>query len=457
MNSDEIEIKHYTDEIQTLFLQFLISDKDLFVRCLSIINPDDWNPGLRDTVKFMLEHTREHNVPPSLEQIRAVTNFTAKPLTNINKEHQDWFMRHFDDFCRHSALEDAVLQGVDFLKEKNYGAMEAAVKKASEVGLVTDLGTNYLADPQTRLQTMLERKPSISTGWKDIDYKLYGGLNRGEITIFCGGAGAGKSMFLQNLALNWLHADLNVAYISLELSEDSVSLRLDAMNTGMGTQDVTRDVAAASNIIKNTKTNGSLQIKQLPNNVTVNEIKSFLREYEIQNELKVDAVLVDYLDLLTPISKRISGDNLFIKDKYITEELRNLAVEKHILCVTASQLNRTSVEADALDHSHIAGGISKIQTADNVLGIYSTPQLRNAGKYQIQFLKTRSSSGVGSNVDLAFAPDTLRIVDWYDGQSVSGGGHSTPLLDKVIRKGMQPSHDGFNERTQKVRDFLNNR
>ena len=37
--------------------------------------------------------------------------------------------------------------------------------------------------------------------------------------------------------------------------------------------------------------------------------------------------------------------------------------------------------------------------------------MRERGRYQLQFLKTRSSSGVGSKVDLEFNPDTLRITD----------------------------------------------
>ena len=59
----------------------------------------------------------------------------------------------------------------------------------------------------------------------------------------------------------------------------------------------------------------------------------------------------------------------------------------------------------------IAGGISKIQTADNVVGIFTSNAMRERGRYQIQFMKTRSSSGVGSKVDLKFNPETLRIED----------------------------------------------
>ena len=44
------------------------------------------------------------------------------------------------------------------------------------------------------------------------DQKLYGGLNRGEITIFAGGSGAGKSLFLQNLGVNWSLAGLKSSY-----------------------------------------------------------------------------------------------------------------------------------------------------------------------------------------------------------------------------------------------------
>ena len=105
---------------------------------------------------------------------------------------------------------------------------------------------------------------------------------------------------------------------------------------------------------------------------------------------------------------------MFIKDKYVSEELRNLAVERDLLFVTASQLNRGAVEEIEFDHSHIAGGLSKIQTADNVFGIFTSRAMRERGRYQIQLMKTRSSSGVGMKIDLEFDVDSLRIRDLGD-------------------------------------------
>jgi hypothetical protein len=86
-------------------------------------------------------------------------------------------------------------------------------------------------------------------------------------------------------------------------------------------------------------------------------------------------------------------------------------MELNCIFVTASQLNRSSVEEIEFDHSHISGGISKINTADNLIGIFTSRAMRERGRYQIQLMKTRSSSGVGMKVDLEFDLDSLRIRD----------------------------------------------
>jgi hypothetical protein len=112
-----------------------------------------------------------------------------------------------------------------------------------------------------------------------------------------------------------------------------------------------------------------------------------------------------------PVTAKVSPSDLFVKDKYVSEELRNLAKELNVIFVTASQLNRSAVDEIEFDHSHIAGGISKINTADNVFGIFTSRSIRESGRYQIQLMKTRSSSGVGQKIELKYNGDTLRITD----------------------------------------------
>ena len=427
-------IQEYTEEIQELFLNFLVTDPELFVRVNNIIEPFMFNKRFQNTVTFLKQHASEYSSIPTIDQISATTNVDLQRIDGITDNHVEWFLDSFERFCRHKALEKAILDSTDLLEKQDYGAVENKIKEASQVGLVKDLGLEYFENPKERLQHIKSQAGAISTGWKHIDQKLYGGLNKGEITIFAGGSGAGKSLFLQNLGVNWSLAGLNVVYISLELSEQLISMRLDAMVSGFSTKEIMRNMDDVDLKVRmKGKGAGKFRVKQMTNGVNANDIRAFVREYEINSDIKVDAILVDYLDLMMPISARVSPGDLFIKDKYVSEELRNLAVETGTLLVTASQLNRGAVEEIEFDHHHIAGGISKIQTADNVIGIFTSNAMRERGRYQIQFMKTRSSSGVGSKVDLKFDPDTLRVEDLNDDEEGAVSVASSGLLEQLSR------------------------
>jgi hypothetical protein len=134
-----------------------------------------------------------------------------------------------------------------------------------------------------------------------------------------------------------------------------------------------------------------------------------------------------------PVSAKVSPNDLFVKDKYVSEELRNLAKELNVLFVTASQLNRSAVEEIEFDHSHISGGLSKIQTADNVIGIFNSITMRERGRVQLQFMKTRSSSAVGSKIELEFNTTSLRITD-LDEDSPEAPTTADVLHDKLRRQ-----------------------
>ena len=430
------EIKEYTDHVQELFIKFLISDADLFARCQNIIKPEFFNRKFKVTVELLKNHSEKYNSIPTLEQINAIGGLDIEIIHNVTPDHQNWFMDEFETFCRHKALEKAIIESTDLLEKQNYGEVENKIKAAVQTGLVKDLGLDYFENPKERLEWIKKQAGAISTGWKGIDQKLYGGLNRGEITVFAGGSGAGKSLFLQNFGVNWSLAGLNGVYISLELSEQLISMRLDSMVSGHATREIMRNIEDVDLKVRmKGKGAGKFRVKQMPSGINANDIRAFLREYEIQSGVKVDALLVDYLDLMMPVAAKISAENLFVKDKYVSEELRNLAVERKLLLVTASQLNRAAVEEIEFDHSHIAGGISKINTSDNVIGIFTSNAMRERGRYQIQFMKTRSSSGVGSKVDLKFNPDTLRIEDLEEGEEDASTVTTKGLVEQLKRSG----------------------
>ena len=453
------QIQDYNEEIQQLFLNFLVTDPELFVRVNGIIEPYMFNKKFQATVKFLKDHATDYSSIPTIDQISATTNVDLERIDGVNDNHVDWFLDSFERFCRHKALEKAILESTDLLETADYGAVENLIKEASQVGLVKDLGLEYFDNPKERLQYIKSQAGATSTGWRDVDRKLYGGLNKGEITIFGGGSGAGKSLFLQNLGVNWSLAGLNVVYISLELSEQLISMRLDAMVSGYSTKDVMKNMDDVDLKVRmKGKGAGKFRVKQMSSGVTTNDVRAFIREYEINSDLKVDVVLVDYLDLMMPINSKISANDQFIKDKFVSEELRNLAMETGVILVTASQLNRGAVEEIEFDHHHIAGGISKIQTADNVIGIFTSNAMRERGRYQIQFMKTRSSSGVGSKVDLKFCPDTLRVEDLEEGDEGAVSVASSGLLEQLSRnksiKADEPEQQDTVNQALNMREFM---
>ena len=194
------------------------------------------------------------------------------------------------------------------------------------------------------------------------------GLNRKEMTVFSANSGVGKSVTMSNLAANFLHQGLNVAYISLELSEDVVAKRFDSIMTGVGQSDIFSNITKIAVLVQELSTKmGRLTITRMPESTTnANHIRAYLKEYERMYGHVPDVLCVDYMDIMTSNNK-ISAENLFVKDKYIAEELRSIANDFDLVLITASQQNRSGMQVknDELSQASVAGGISKVNTADN--------------------------------------------------------------------------------------------
>ena len=405
-------IKEYNFDVQTLFLRMMVTNAELYTRVINIMNAKNFERTLRPVAEFIVEHTEKYSIMPDPTQIKATTGVNIEPIPELNEGHYDWFLEEFEQFTKRQELERAILKAADLLEQGDFDPVEKLIKDAVQISLQRDMGTDYFADPKDRLNRYFNQGGQVSTGWPQLDRVMYGGMSRKELNIFAGGSGSGKSLIMMNLALNWLQQGLSGVYITLELSEELTSLRTDAMLTNMSTKEIRKSIDDTELRVKMAgKRFGQYRVKSLPAQANVNDIRAFIKEVQIQTAIKVDFVMIDYLDLIMPVSVKVNPTDQFIKDKYVSEELRNLAKELGVLMVTASQLNRSAVEEIEFDHSHIAGGISKINTADFVFGIFTSRSMRERGKYQIQCMKSRSSTGVGMKIDLEYNIETMRITD----------------------------------------------
>jgi len=107
--------------------------------------------------------------------------------------------------------------------------------------------------------------------------------------------------------------------------------------------------------------------------------------------LEDEIVSIEVLGYEETIDIETDGNHLFYADDILT--------------------HNSAVGSDDLDHSHISGGISKINTADLVIGIVVTDAMREKGVYELQILKTRNSSGTGRRVRLKFLTECMRMKD----------------------------------------------
>jgi KaiC/GvpD/RAD55 family RecA-like ATPase len=423
----------YTRDVQELFLRMMLTDAQLYTRVSNIMNSENFDKSLRGAATFIVEFSEKYNSIPDAGQIQATTGIQLDLIPSLRSSDSEWFLDEFEKFTRRQELERAIVKSYDLLEKGNFDPVEKLIKDAVQISLTKNMGTDYFADPRARLLSIKNNNGQISTGWPSLDSKLYGGFNRGELQIFAGGSGSGKSLFMQNLAANWIQQGLNGVYVTLELSEELTAWRIDSMITDVATRDVFKNIDDVELKVRmSAKKSGKFFIKYLPAQSTVNDIRAYIKTLQMEKDITIDFLCVDYLDLLMPVSTKVSPSDLFIKDKYVSEELRNLAKELNVLFTTASQLNRSAVEEIEFDHSMISGGISKINTADNVFGIFTSRSMRERGQYQIQLMKTRSSSGVGQKVDLSFNVDTLRIFD--DGEStgyVSNSQSASTILSKI--------------------------
>ena len=433
--------KDYSEDLQRLFLEMMIDHPESYIRVQNIFNKENFSRSLQPAAEFIKEHSDKHKTLPTVAQVNAVSGTLLKATTGLNEAHYNWFLEEFEGFSRTKSIERAILKAADMIEKGEKDQIEKLIVDAVRISLVKDIGTDYFADPRARLMAIKAGNGQVSTGWPALDKALFGGMNRGELNIFAGGSGSGKSLFMQNISVNWFTQGLNGIYISLELSEGLCSMRIDSMVANCSSKEVFKNLDDVELKVKMVgKKAGAFQVKYMPAQSNVNDVRAYIREFQIQTGVKPDFLMIDYLDLLMPVSAKVSPNDLFVKDKYVSEELRNLAKDLNILFITASQLNRGAVDEVEFDHSHISGGISKINTADNVFGIFTSRAMRERGKYQLQLLKTRSSSGVGMKVDLDFNVESLRITDSGE-ETPTAGPSANNILNSIKNKSIVKSAD----------------
>jgi replicative DNA helicase len=193
----------------------------------------------------------------------------------------------------------------------------------------------------------------LSSGLKDLDRKL-GGLHRSDLVILAGRPSMGKTALATNIAFNIARAYRRgqkpdgsegaveggvVGFFSLEMSAEQLAARILSEASGIPSEQIRRGdlteeefrrfVAAARDL-----ESCPLYIDDTPA-IPISQLAARARRLKRTHGL--DAVFVDYLQLVRPATARDSRVN---EVSEITQALKALAKELDVPVVALSQLSR---------------------------------------------------------------------------------------------------------------------
>lgn len=424
---------------QKLLLEYLVSSPDTFALCKAITKPEYFDPEFRKSVEFIHEYYDKYHTTPDPAQISAETGFDLTKQV-ITRDKIKFCSDEIETFCKRKAMQQAVFKAPALIAEEKYSEVEKLIRDAVTMSLNRDLGVSYFEGRRERLEQRAKEPDRTSTGWPQMDALLAGGLARTEMILFSANSGGGKSITLANLGVNFLAQKLNVLYISLELSEALIEQRFDTMYTGVSSVVWRSKVDEIATTIEDLGPHmGKLTIKHMASGTTSNQIRAYLKEFELKYGYIPDLLILDYLDIMGSNDRVL--DNVSEADKQKAEQLREIGFDYNMYIATASQQNRSAVEAQELNHSHIAGGLTKINTVDWYLSIIMNAAMKVAGEIGFAMLKSRSSDGVGKSIYLKWDNNSLRVKnpgkdEYIDDDGVieqkPTGGNTKPVARKTL-------------------------
>jgi len=391
----------------------LINSPEVLGQCIDIIQPSYFDPEYIPHVKFLINYHLKYNANPTVELVNSEADTDdAYEKYLIPVGEMEYTAEEIEAFCRQSAMTDAITESFNLIQEQEFGEVYKKVSDALNVSLRRDMGLNVFDDPEQRMNKLLEDLEYIPSGINILDEYMGGGAVRKQFSIVSANSGGGKSVFLSNLANNYALQGLNVVYVSLELPPEMVFLRQAYIMTSYSHRvwkQKIPEIAKKMNEFKKFGV-GDFRIVRMPIGSNANAIRAYLKQYEVENEFTPDVLLIDYLDLMSPVSGT-KNKGISEQDKEKSEDVYEILNNYDMIGWSASQQNREALKMNSPDQSVVAGGLSKMNICDYWISAFMDGNMRLAGDLMIYMLKSRYSSGQNKSALLSFDEDSLKIGD----------------------------------------------
>ncbi len=433
----------WDEEFQRHIASLLIADRQFLLQSLDLVKPSYFTNKAHSKVcsiafeffkKYRLLARKDFIVQELKIQLKDNKSL-AYYLAEVNVLF-DYFQPGMEarDYLRDKIVFFAKIQAVkkafhDSLKlidkapesDDTWNKVYEQMREAMQTQQNFELGIDYFKSIKDRYNNKTEAVNTTDrfiTGLVGVDTEIGGGgYSVGEMISIVAGSGVGKSVMLACIAATNILRGKKGVYISLELAEDKVADRMDAIFTGLPVQNLLgckEEIFERLNSLKGVELEGEiwpLVIKQFPaGSATVNTIRAYISQLRFQG-FDPDFVIVDYVGemALHPELKSHESRERIVRD------LRGMATEEKVFIATAMQPNRDGKkdgkgDQGRLDDEHLADSFGQIRPLDGCISLNQNDNEKSLGIGRAYIIKQRDGKS-RYQIYLRFNKESLKITE----------------------------------------------
>jgi len=423
-------IYQFSDNIQRAIIYLSKSNRDWYSQISNLVKAEYFEYPTHSTIYTIIkEYYEKYKELPTDDVIEEEYKKVKTPnqdmgiftdeiyaintLDTSALKHDEYYLDLIVEFAKKEAFKMAFAEGLVLIKEGKFGEVERKFRDALTISRSVNNGVEYFKDIDDRWERTYnqDNKERFKSPLKTLNAALDGGIERKEMAMVVAPLGVGKSIWLANQAVVSIMENLNVLYISLEMSEDRVAQRIDSMMTLLPSSSLRNNKGEFDNrlkIFRREFPKGSLIIKQfITGKSNVNTIRSLLTQLKNYADFTPDVLIVDYLELLRPLD---DGMKTYEAQEMVGQELRGIGVEYNLGVWTATQANRAGRQADIITDAEIADSYGKLRPADLAISLNQTQEEYDAGRIRTYVIKARNSKG-RFIIPTAIDYNTLRMTE----------------------------------------------
>jgi archaellum biogenesis ATPase FlaH len=402
-------------------LRYALANREIANTVWPILKEEWFDRQYRPVFTVIAKHLDEFDTVPNPTMVHLETGMTFTPPADAHDEKVvAWVVREFERWAKHSATRSFIYAAIDGAKEIKKNPEDGRtvldrwvteIEAIAAIACHRDVGNELHRDG---LRVICEEDTSqiIPTRYRHLDLVTGGGMCCPGMFIVAAKSGTGKSVFLTNAAVNFAEAGYDVVFITLEMSEKICFERFISIATDVPIRHIRERRDDIQNALDEHLEFGAgrVFVKYLPIGCTIGDIKGYVDNLIATEEnVRPKLLVLDYMDLMRPRAK-VAFDNIHLRDKFVSEELYDFAVERKVMCFTASQLVKGSEQTDEYTQDSLAGGTPKISIADYVGTLRRNYE---KGLIELHLLKARHG-GHDARIPLSWPEGGLRIEDGPD-------------------------------------------